>query len=198
MDKVAANNLVLTMDQPAFQQAWGYTAPLSDQQNVVAQYGDDSEDLSRAPAEWNDMGCSQIATDVPHQAVPLLNPQPYSNPEPQSGLARHCYAEYAASSSIVQPDAELPRSAVDAECQFPTNDQSFQQNLLLWPITKPSSIPTPYSDTNYETLSGFKQALTASDARATQRLGEPPSYPRQKSGRCVKCWALGKPVILFI
>ena len=174
------------------QQAWGCTTPLSDQHRLVAQHSDDPEGSSPILTDWcnyerNYVGCSQIATNVPSQAVPLFNPQPHSNPEPQSGLIRHWYAGYAA------------LSAVDTECQVPANDQSFQQNLLPWPQPKSTaelnSIPIPYSDTNYES---FEQALTAGDNLATQRLGEPYSNPRQKSRRCVRCWALRKPVILFI
>lgn len=194
------------MDQPAFQQAWGCSVPLFDQQNhLVAQHDDDPEDLSLTPTDWCDskwnyMGCSQSAPNVPNLAVPVFNPQPYSNSELHSGLARHLCPGYAASSSFGQPpDADLPLSAVDAQCQFPANDHSFQQNLLPWPQPKSTaelnSIPIR---TNYESSSGFEQALTAGDALATQRLGEPHSNPRQQSGRCVRCWALRKPVILFI
>ena len=196
------------MDQPAFQQAWGYSVPLSDQQNhLVAQHDDDPEDLSLISAdwcdyEWNYMGCSQIAPNVPNQAVPLFNPQLYSNPENHSDLAGYWCAGYAASSNFGQsPDADLPLSAVDAQCQFPANDHGFQQNLLPWPQPKstaePNPIPIRRGDANYESSSGFEQALTASDALATQHLGEPQSYPRKNSGRCVRCWAISKPVILF-
>jgi len=128
---------VQKMDQPAFQQAWGYSVPLSNQQNhLVAQHGDDPEDLSLTLTnwcdyKWNDIGCSQIATNVPNQAVPLFNPQPHSNPEPHSGLVRYWYTGYTVSSSFGQsPDADLPLSTVDTEYQFLANDQSFQQNLL--------------------------------------------------------------------
>ncbi len=218
------------MDQPAFQQAWNYSVPQSDQQHhLMAQYDNDPEDLSLTFADWCDygwnyMGCSQIATNVPNQAVPPFNPQPDSNPEPQSGLVRHWCAGYAASSSSGQsPDADLPLSAVDAQCQFPANDHSSQQNILPWPQPEPTaelnSIPIPYGDTNYESSLGFEQALTAGDALTTQRLGEPHFNPRQKLwknqmkiqkkktkerqkysdfGRCTRCWALCKPVILFI
>ena len=169
-NKVAANNLVQTMDHPGITHWCNY--------------------------EWNYVECSQSTTNVPSKAVPLLSPQSHSNPEPHSGLIRHWYAGDAASSSFGQsPDADLPLRAVDAERQSPVNDQSFKQNLLPWPQPKSNaelnSILIPYGGTNYE-------ALTTGAALATQRLGEPHSKPRQKSGRCVRCWALRKPVILFI
>ena len=196
--KVAAKHLVQKMDHPDF---LGYSAPLFDQQNhVIAQHGDDSEDLGPpltdwCDYEWNYVKCSQIATNIPSQA--------FSNPEPHPSLIRPWYRGYAASSSFGKaPDADLPLRAVDAECQSSANDQSFQQNLLPWPQPKSTaelnSIPIPYGDSNYESLSGFEQARTAGAAIATQRLGEPHSNIRQSSGRCVRCWALKKPVILFI
>lgn len=88
----------------------------------MAQHGDDPEDLSLTLTdwcdyEWTDIGCSQIATNVPDQAVPLFNSQPHSNPEPHSGLVRYWYTGYTASSSFGQsPDTDLPLSAVDIEC----------------------------------------------------------------------------------
>jgi hypothetical protein len=178
------------MGQPGFQQACGCSAPLYDQQNhLVTQHGDDPEGSSLALTDWcaydwNHVGYNQIATNVPCQAVPL--------------------SAYTASSSFGQsPGADLPLSAVDAECQFPANDQSFQQqNLLAWPQPKstaePNSILFPYGDTNYEPFLGFEQSLTAGAALTTQRLREPHSSPRQKLGRCIRCWALRKPVFLFI
>lgn len=179
--------------------------PLSDQQN---QHNDDPKDLSFTPTDsrdymWNYVGCSQIVPNVPNQTVPLFNPQLYSNPEPHSGLFRHWCAEYAASSSFGQsPDVDRPVSAVDAQCQFPINDHSFQQTLLPWPQPKSTAelnpIPVPYGDTNYQSSSSLEQALTAGDALATQRLGESHSNPQKTSRRCVKCWALRKPVIPFI
>ena len=197
------------MDQPAFQQAWGCSVPLFDQQNhLVALRGDDPEDSSLTLTdwcdyEWNDIGCSQIAINVPNQTVPLFNSQPRSNPEPHSGLVRYWYTGCAASSSFGRsPNADLPLSAVDTECQFPAYAQSFQQNLWPWPqlelTAELNSIPIPYGNTKYESPSGFDQALTAGDALATERLGEPRSNPRKESLRCVKCWALRKPVSLFI
>jgi hypothetical protein len=151
-NKVAANNLVQTMDQPGFQQACDYSAPLSDQQNhLVAQHGNDPDGLSLTLTDWGDhdwtyVGCSQIATNVPSQAVPLFNPQPHSNPEPHSGLILHWDA---ASSTFGQsPGADLPLSAVDAS------------------TAEVNSILIPYGDTNYESFSGFEQALTAGAALA--------------------------------
>jgi hypothetical protein len=149
----------------------------------VAQHGNDPDGLSLTLTDWSDhdwtyVGCSQIATNVPSQAVPLFNPQPHSNPEPHSGLILHWDA---ASSTFGQSSgADLPLSAVDAS------------------TAEVNSILIPYNDTNYESFSGFEQALTAGAALTTQRLGEPHSNPRQNSGRCVRCWALRKPVFLFI
>ena len=208
-NKVVANKPVQTMNQAGFQQAGSYSAPLPDQQTYLgAQHSDDLEDSSltltdRCDYEWNSMGCSQIATNVPGQAIPLFNPQPHSSPEPHSGLIRHGYAGYTESSMLGRsPDAHLPLRAADAECQFPANDQSFQQNLLPWPqpkaAAKLNSIPNPYGDTSYESLLGFEQMLTAGDALATQCPGEPYTKPRPKSSRCTRCWALRKPVNLFI
>lgn len=186
------------MDQPGFQQAWGYSMPPSDQQgHLVAQHGDDPEGLSFplpkwCEYDWNYMGCSPSATNVSSQTVPLVNPHPHSNPEPHSGLIRHWHAGYAASSSFGQsPGADLPLSADDVKRQFPANDQSFQQNLLPWSqpesTTELNFILTAYADTNYELFSGCEQALTAGAALGTQ-----------KSKPCVRCWALRKPVFLFI
>lgn len=197
------------MDQLGFQQTRGWSAPLSDQQNhLVAQPGDGPEDLSLTPtgwcnSEWNSVGCSQNAIDAPSQAVPLFTPQPHSNSKPHPGLIRHWYEGYAASSSFRwSPDADLPLSAVDVERQTPANDRSSQQTLLLCPYPKKTaelnSILIPYGDTHYESTSSLEQALTAGPALATQRFGEPHSNPRQNSGRCVRCWALRKAVILFI
>lgn len=84
------------------------------------------------------------------------------------------------------PDAELPLSAVDTDCQFPANGQSFPESAA-----ELNSIPIPYGITNYESLSGSAQALPAGDA-------EPHFHSRQNFRRCVKCWAIRKPAILFI
>lgn len=91
----------------------------------MAQHDDDPEALSLTLTDykWNDVGGSQITTNVPSQAVPLSNPQPHSNPELHSGLIHHWYTGYATYSSFGQaPDANLPLSAVNTECQFPAND----------------------------------------------------------------------------
>lgn len=84
----------------------------------------------------------------------------------------------------------------------PANDQSFQQTLLPWPQPKLAaelnSVLIPCSNTSYGSTLRFDKALTAGAALATQRLEEPHSNPRQNSGRCVRCWAQRKPVILFI
>jgi hypothetical protein len=157
------------MDQPGFQQACDYQ-----QNHLVAQDGNDPEGLSLTLTDWCDydwiyVGCSP---NVPGQVVPLFNLQPHST---HSDLIRHWDARHAASSTFGQsPGADLPLSA------------------------EVNSILIPYGDTNYESFSGFEQALTAGAALATQRLGEPHSNPRQNSGRCVRCWALRQPVFLFI
>lgn len=180
------------MDHPGIQQAWGCSAPLFQQQNhLVAQHGDDPENsgpplTDRYDYEWNYVECSQDVTNAPSQAVPLFNPQPYSNPAPHSGLIRHWYAGHAASSSFGHSlDADLSMRAVDAEGQSPAKDQSFQQSLLPWPQPVPTaelnSTLIPYGDTNYKSISGFEQALTAGAALATKRLEVPHSKPRKKS-----------------
>ncbi len=129
---------------------------------------------------------SQIATNVPSQTL--------SNPEPHPDLVRPSYTRYAACSRFGKAsDAHSPLRAVGTECQ---------QNPFPWPQPKSTaelnSIPNSYGDTNYKLLAGFKQARTASAITATQRLEEPHFNIRQSSGRCVRCWALKKAVVLFI
>lgn len=189
-NRLASNNLVQAMDQPNFQHVWGYSAPLSSQQNhLMAQYSNEPEGLrvtvtDLCDYDWNSVGHSQVAACVPGQAEPLFNPEPHSS------MDRHWYTGH-----------NLPLNVDDAGCQFAANDQNFQQqNLLLWPqpksTTEPNSSLIPYGD--YDSFSGFEQTLATGPAPATQRLGELYSNPRQKSGRCVRCWALKKAVLLLV
>lgn len=146
----------------------------------MTQHGDDPEGLSRSLTSWSDYDwkerCSQIGANVPSQAVPLYNPQPHS----------------AFTSFVQSPDINLSLSVVDAECQFPANNQ---RNLLSWSdfgsTVQPSSVLVPYSNINHE-------SFTAHAALPKNRLGKPHSNSRQESGRCIKCWTLRKPVFLLI
>lgn len=122
-------------DQRAFQQLGAIQCPYPIDRIIqwlnVTMIWRTYASLPQCDCEWNCIGCSQIAYSVPNQAVPLSNPQSYSNPEPHSDLVHHWCAEYAASSDFEQsPDADLPPSAVDAQSQFAVDDHGFHTNNL--------------------------------------------------------------------
>jgi len=155
------------MVQPGFQQAWDCSAHLSDQQNhLVAQHGDDPDDLSLTFTEF----CSQIATHIPRQPIPPFGPRLHSNPEPHSSLFHHWYAGNAASPSFEPVCVDLLVNAVDAAWHFPANapsvqsllrpqleptaelnsagilsgdinEQSFRPDLMHWPQAEPTAEP---------------------------------------------------------
>lgn len=105
------------INQLSFQQAWSYySTPRNNQQShLVTQHGDDSEGLNRSLTSWSDYGwkkrCSQIGINVSSQAVPLYNSQPHS----------------VFTSFVQSPNVDLTLSVLDAEYQFPANNQ---QNFL--------------------------------------------------------------------
>ena len=154
--------------------------------------------LTRSDYDSNNMGCSQIATNS-NQAVPLRNPQPHSIQESRFGLVSHCQAEhttYTAPSSFGQP-SEVNNTL----CQFPAIDQISQQDLLPSPqsgLTTTLNYPLVYSDTSDSSSSDFKQSLTDTGTLNAQGLEKPKPYPRQQTGRCIRCWALRKAVFLFV
>lgn len=170
------------MNQSNFQQAWGYySTPRNNQQSyLVTQHGDDSKCLSRSLTSWSNYGwkerCSQIGVSVLSQAVPLYNSQPHST----------------FTSFVQSPGVNVSLSVVDAECQFPANNQ---RNLLFWPdfgsTVQPSSVLLPYNGINHK-------SFTAHAALPQSHLEEPHSNSRQESGRCIRCWTLRKPICLLI
>lgn len=147
----------------------------------MTQHGDDPEGLSRFLTSWSDYDwkerCSQIGASVPSQAVPLYNLQPQS----------------AFTSFVQSPDVNLlSLSVVDAECQFPANNQ---QNLLSWSdfgsTVQPSSVLVPYSNINHK-------SFTAHATLPKNGFRKPYSNSRQESGQCIKCWTVRKLVFLLI
>jgi hypothetical protein len=137
------------------------------------------------------LGCSQITASVPSWVIPPSSFDDSSAAElplsavgagvqfPVEPYTGSDWFRSAASSSFGCPPAiDLFTSAVDAGFQNPASNQSLQQHFLPWPqpipTTELQSSLIPFS--GYESLSNFEQA------------------PRQRSRRCVRCWALRKPV----
>ena len=199
-NRVSANSLMLLMDQPGFQQSWCYSAPLINQQN---QHDNDPEGLniSLTDHERNYAGYGRIAANFPSQTIPIFDLQPHSNLEYRPALAYRWDVGCAISSSLRQtPGADLSLNAGEAGSRYPVKEQSFQQALLPEPQPKSNaeldSILIPYGGTYSKSFSDFEQVLTTGAPLVTQRIRDPRSKSQSKPGRCVRCWALRKPVFL--
>ena len=184
------------MDQADFQQTHSVPVPLFGEINdSIGQNGDDQQGLyltSTGPCGYDwDVGCIHIPTNVTGQNLPL-------NPAPHAGSIPQWYSNRAAllnSGRSVCDDTSLNA----AERQFPVNGQSYVHNLLLKPQTATTEIQSgSYSDVNCQSLSGYQHAQIADAALTTRRLEEPIPPTQQRSPRCVRCWALRKPVSLLI
>ena len=183
------------MDQASFQQACGRSVPFfSQQSDLVAQHDDDQEVLTLAFVD----GHRQIATHVPIHAVPPFDRQLHSTLERQSGLVHDPTAGYAASSSFEPP----PCADLAPPYHFPAIEQAFHPELPLWPQLYPvaglNPDLVPSGDTNYDSFPGCETAFTTLGSLASQRPTDSHLNPRKNSRRCVRCWALRKPVYLII
>lgn len=104
------------MDQSAIQQGWERSELV-----LLDQQGDLNLPLTGlSNLEWNNVGPSQIATNLTGQAMAI-------------GL-KH--------SQVVFPDlekslsADLPLNLADTECQFQAHNMSVQPSLLSWPLSQ--------------------------------------------------------------
>jgi hypothetical protein len=167
------------MDQAGFQQASAYSAPAL----FVYQHRDDQETISATAGDLydfysNNAGHSQIATNFLHRAIEL----------------EHSHAVFPGFEQ--SPGVDLSLNSASTECQYPANDQSFQQNVLPWPQLQSSSGNlVPQNDPNHAAISCFQQAHSADLTPGTQRLGGLKRSSRFE--RCIMCRALHKAVFFF-